>query len=243
MGRLHSIDTMGLVDGPGIRIVFFLQGCPLRCVFCHNPDSQCMKSGRNIEIEEIVKKTKRMLPYFKKDKGGVTFSGGEPLAQGEFLIEAIEAVKKLGVHVAIDTSGIGEEKYFDEILEKSDLILLDIKHYNKEKFYQICGQKIEKLEKFLDYIEKHDTKVWIRHVMMPNVTDSKRDMEQLYNFIKRIDKKIEKIEILPYHRMGIAKYEALGIDYKLKNMPAMDQKKAKELEKYINSLRRLEYIN
>lgn len=237
MGRLHSLDTMGLVDGPGIRIVFFLQGCPLRCAFCHNPDSQAMGGGREIDIDEIVKRTKRMMPYFKKDSGGVTFSGGEPLNQGKFLIEAIDAVKKLGVHVAIDTSGIGQEEYFDEILKKADLLLLDIKHHNPDMFYKICMQKMERLEKFLDYVEKADIKVWLRHVMMPSITDTKEDMKKIFKVVERINDKIEKIEILPYHRMGIPKYEALGIEYKLKDMPAMDKDKAKELENYINSLR------
>lgn len=237
MGRLHSLDTMGLVDGPGIRIVFFLQGCPLSCLYCHNPDTQCMNAGRDIDLEEIVHRTKRMMPYFKKDSGGVTFSGGEPLAQGKFLLEAIKAVKSLGVHVAVDTSGVGQEKYFNEILDYADLILLDIKHYDPQMFYKICGQKIERLEKFMDYIERHDTKVWIRHVMVPGFTDRKEDMEKLYSFVKRIDKNIEKIEILPYHKMGLPKYEALGLDYKLKGVPEMNKKIAKDLEVYINSLR------
>lgn len=237
MGRLHSYDTMGLVDGPGIRIVFFLQGCPLSCLYCHNPDTQCMTGGRDIEIEEIVHRTKRMLPYFKKDKGGVTFSGGEPLAQGKFLLEAIDAVKDLGVHVAVDTSGIGQEKYFDQILKKADLIILDIKHYEKEMFKKICGQDIERLQRFIDYVENEDIKLWIRHVMVPGFTDNKESMEKLYDFVKRIDEKIEKIEILPYHTMGLSKYEALGMDYKLKGVPEMDKEKAKDLENYINSLR------
>lgn len=237
MGRLHSFDTLGLVDGPGIRIVFFLQGCPLSCLYCHNPDSQCMTAGRQVDIDEIVHRTKRMMPYFKKDKGGVTFSGGEPLAQGKFLLEAIEAVKDLGVHVAVDTSGIGQEVYFKRIIEEADLIILDIKHYDPDMFYKICGQRIERLEKFIDYLEKADTKVWIRHVMVPGFTDNKRSMEELYKFVKRIDDKIEKIEILPYHKMGVAKYQNLGLDYKLKGIPEMDKKRAKELENYINSLR------
>lgn len=237
MGRLHSIDTMGLVDGPGIRIVFFLQGCPLSCLYCHNPDSQAMLGGRRIEIDEIVHRTKRMMPYFRNGKGGATFSGGEPLAQGKFLVKAIKAVKDLGVHVAVDTSGIGQENYFDEILSQADLILLDIKHYDDQMFYKISGQKIERLNLFMDYVEKHDTKVWIRHVMVPGFTDTKKDMENLYKFVQRIDKNIEKIEILPYHKMGLAKYQALGLDYKLEGLPEMDEKRAKDLENYINSLR------
>ena len=232
MAKLHSIETMGLFDGPGIRTVFFLSGCPLRCLYCHNEDTQDPKNGRFITIEEIVNKAKRMKPYFKKNSGGVTFSGGEPLMSGEFLLDAIRAVKKEGIHVAIDTSGVGDGKFYDEIVRESDLILLDIKHYTNEGFKNITGCSIMPLIKFMKTISKYDTKVWLRHVMVPNFTDSREDVKNIIDFTTLIHKNVEKFEILPYHTMGIEKYEALNIEYKLKGVDEMDKFKAKEFEKY-----------
>lgn len=233
MTKLHSIETMGLLDGPGIRTVFFLSGCPLRCVFCHNPDTQKGDFGRDITTDEIVNRAKRMKPYFKNG-GGVTISGGEPLASASFLLDTIRALKNENIHVAIDTSGIGDENYYKDIINEVDLILLDIKHYDPFFFEAITKAKIDKLKIFMDQLKKSDTKVWIRHVMMPFVTDRKEDMDKLVEFVKPIKKNIEKIEILPYHKMGIDKYKELGKDYKIKNMEAMDIKKAKDFEKYAN---------
>lgn len=233
--RLHSIETMGLVDGPGIRTIFFLQGCPLRCLFCHNPDTQNPLRGKEVSIDFLVKKAKRMKPYFKNG-GGVTISGGEPLIHGKELIKLIDALKKENIHTCIDTSGIGNSNYYKEIINKSDLILLDIKHYDILGFKKMVGLSNDKLLKFMDCIKESTTPIWIRHVMVPGFTDSKEDMVKLVKFIYPIYKNIEKIEILPYHTLGVKKYEELGLDYKLKGIPPMDKNKAKELEIYANSL-------
>lgn len=235
MLRLHSIETMGLVDGPGIRTVFFLQGCPLRCLFCHNPDTQNPKNGKEVSVDFLVGKAKRMKPYFKNG-GGITLSGGEPLLQAKELIELIDALKNENIHVCLDTSGVGNSKYYEEIIEKVDLILLDIKHFDNLGFKKMTGLSNDKLLKFMGYIEKSSTPILIRHVMVPGFTDSKEDMKGLVKFIEPISDNIEKIEILPYHTLGVHKYQELGLDYKLKDVPAMDKNKAKDLEIYANSL-------
>ena len=235
MAKLHSIETMGLVDGPGIRTVFFLSGCPLRCVFCHNPDTQSMAYGREITVDEIVKRAKRMKPYYKNG-GGVTISGGEPLASGAFVLDAIKALHEEDIHVAVDTSGVGDIKYYDQIAKEADLILLDIKHYDPYFFNEITKNNQDKLIKFMETIKKTDTRIWIRHVMMPFVTDTLEDMEKLVYFVKPLKKNIDKIEILPYHKMGIDKYKELDKEYRIKNMEAMNKEKAKDFEIYANNM-------
>ena len=235
MAKLHSIETMGLVDGPGIRTVFFLSGCPLRCVFCHNPDTQSMAYGREITVDEIVKRAKRMKPYYKNG-GGVTISGGEPLASGAFVLDAIKALHEEDIHVAVDTSGVGDIKYYDQIAKEADLILLDIKHYDPYFFNEITKNNQDKLIKFMETIKKTDNRVWIRHVMMPFVTDTLEDMEKLVDFVKPLKKNIDKIEILPYHKMGINKYKELDKEYRIKNMEAMNKEKAKDFEIYANNM-------
>lgn len=235
MAKLHSIETMGLLDGPGIRTVFFLSGCPLRCVFCHNPDTQSLDYGTEISVEALVERAKRMKPYYKNG-GGVTLSGGEPLASGAFVLEAIRALHDEDIHVAIDTSGVGDERYYDQIAKEADLILLDIKHYDPYFFEEITKNKQDKLLRFMESIKKTETRVWIRHVMMPFVTDTKEDMEDLVNFVRPLKANIDKIEILPYHKMGVCKYTDLGKTYRIENMEAMDEKRAKDFEIYANDM-------
>lgn len=174
-----------------------------------------------------------MKPYYK-NTGGVTISGGEPMNDGKFLVDLIDALHKENIHVTVDTSGIGDNKYYEEIAQKADLFLLDIKHYDPEKFERITKAKQDLLVKFMYQISKTNTRVWIRHVMMPQVTDTREDMERLVEFIKPLKKNIDKIEILPYHTLGVEKYKKLNRDYPLKDMPQMNKQKAKELENYAN---------
>lgn len=235
-GKIHSIETMGLVDGPGIRTVFFLQGCPLRCSYCHNPDSQGMFSKQLITVEELVKMTKRYKPYYHTSGGGVTFSGGEPLLQGEFLVSALKALKEEDICTTLDTSGFGDEKYYKEILENIDLVLLDIKHFDDVGYKNITGSNMKKLLTFLSHLKDYDGKIWIRHVMVPGVTDNEDSIYKLINTVSNLTNKIDRIEILPYHIMGVQKYEELGIDYKLRDVPAMDKELARKYEKLANDL-------
>ena len=235
-GRLHSIETMGLVDGPGIRTVFFLQGCPLRCAYCHNPDSQTMFSKKQITPEEVVKTALRYQPYYNRSGGGITFSGGEPLLQGEFLVETLKLLKEAGINTAIDTSGYGDERYYKEILKLVDVVILDIKHFNNEGYKSLTGKSKQRFNKFLSYLDDFHGTIWLRHVMVPSITDNEESIRQLFNEIAYLADRIDRFEILPYHRLGIEKYEALNMEYTLQDVPEMDKNRAKEYENLINRL-------
>ena len=231
-GRLHSIETFGAVDGPGIRTVFFMQGCPARCLYCHNPDSWDEKGGRDIEIEEIVHWAERGRPYYG-DKGGVTFSGGEPLLQGEFLIQAINALKETGIDSAIDASGTYVDEFTEDAVRASELVLLDIKHPIAERFEIITGRKQESLVKLIDIINRNGKHVWVRNVVVPDINDTEEDIEALNDFMKNI-RYIDKVELLGYHTMAVNKYGKLGITYRLKGVPPMDGQRLNQLKKLVS---------
>lgn len=231
-GRIHSIETFGAVDGPGIRTVFFMQGCPARCLYCHNPDSWNVNAGKPIEVEEIVHWAIRGIPYYG-NTGGVTFSGGEPLMQGEFLLEAMRALKKEGIKTAIDTSGTYYDEYTDEVIKQCDLVLLDIKHPDPERFEIITGRSQETLFPLIDMINKYKRHVWIRNVVVPDINDTPEDIAALNEFIKKIHY-IDKVELLGYHTMAVEKYGKLGIVYRLKGVPPMDGTKLNELRQLVH---------
>ncbi|HLR20609.1 MAG TPA: pyruvate formate-lyase-activating protein [Tissierellaceae bacterium] len=235
-GKLHSIETMGLVDGPGIRTVFFLQGCPLRCAYCHNPDSQNMFSNKNITPEEVLGMAKKYKTYYKNSGGGVTFSGGESLLQGEFLVETLKLLKEEGIHTAIDTSGFGDKKYYKEILEYVDMVILDIKHFSNKGYQDVTKRPIGRFLEFLSYLEDFHGTIWMRHVMVPGITDNEESMYRLFSRMEHLAEKIDRFEILPYHTMGVGKYEALGREYELKGVPQMDKRKAKEFENILTAM-------
>ena len=230
-GRLHSIETFGAVDGPGIRTVFFMQGCPARCLYCHNPDSWDPSGGRDIEIEEIVHWAVRGMPYYG-DKGGVTFSGGEPLLQGQFITEAMKALKKEGITSAIDASETYVDEYTEEAVKTCDLVLLDIKHPDPERFKIVTGKDQETLFRLIDIINRHGRHVWIRNVVVPDINDTEEDIEALNEFISQVEH-IDKVELLGYHTMAVQKYGKLGITYRLKGVPPMDAEKLARLKKLI----------
>lgn len=227
-GRIHSFESMGLVDGPGIRTVVFFQGCKLRCAYCHNPDTWSCSGGTDVEPAELIKKILRFKPYFERSKGGVTFSGGEPLLQPEFLLEMLKLCKANNIHTTIDTAGYGKGNY-EEILKYVDLVLLDIKHVTDIGYKDLTGQTINESKKFLDCVQAMDKKMWIRHVVVPGITDSEEHLKELADFIKPL-KNVEKIELLPYHVLGVAKYENMNIPYRLEGLKPMNQDKLKKLE-------------
>lgn len=225
-GSVNSIETFGLVDGPGIRNVIFLNGCKLRCKFCHNPEMWTMQD-LNYEPIDIYNKVIRYKTYFGK-KGGVTFSGGEPLLQSDFVIETCKLLKEASINIAIDTSGIGTDKNSD-VLDFVDIVLLDIKHIDKEGYIKITGKDL--LDEFEDFINLLNTKnktVWIRQVIIPNVNDNMEYLIKLKQYLKKI-KNIERIDFLPYHTMGIEKYDKLGILYPFIGLESMDKEKCNEL--------------
>jgi pyruvate formate lyase activating enzyme len=237
VGRLHSVETMGLLDGPGVRTIFFLQGCPLRCAYCHNPDSQAINAGEEVTPEDILKIAKRYRPYQGED-GGVTFSGGEPLLQGAFLAQTLQLLKKEGFNTCVDTSGYGQPQYYPEILPYVDTLLLDVKAFDEKSFREICGASMQGFLNFMTSLADNgfDGQIWLRHVMLPGYTDNAEAMEQLVETIKPIQFMVERLEIIPYHTHGTAKYEQLGLEYALSDLAPMEQEQAKEWERYANRL-------
>lgn len=230
IGKINSIETMGLVDGPGVRFVVFMQGCPLRCKFCHNPETWNLNNGKeSYTPEELVNKILRYKPYFKNN-GGVTFSGGEPLMQKEFLLECLKLCKKENIHTCIDTAGSILD--CEEILKYTDLVMFDIKGTNKENYKKMTNFNIDNSLKFLRLCEKLNKKLWIRVVIVPGINDNKEYIKELVKFIKPI-KNIEKIEFLPYHTLGVHKYDELNITYPLKDVKDMDKDLCKELEEML----------
>jgi len=232
-GYIHSIETMGLVDGPGIRVVVFMQGCPLRCLFCHNPETWNKKSNNKMTSKEIVDEVRKYRPYIEKD-GGVTFSGGEPLLQTKFLLEMLKMCKNAGFHTCIDTSGTGyTKKYLNEILKYTDLVILDIKAIDDISYKKMTGKPINEFNYFVEKLNKTDNKVWLRQVIVPNINDTEENNLKLKEYIKKI-KNVEKVELLPYHTMGIEKYKKLKLKYRLLDTPDMDKEECKKLEELLN---------
>ena len=228
------MDSLGLVDGPGIRVVVFMQGCTLRCLYCHNPDTWTLdgnKDALDFTPEELVNKISRFRSYFEKSGGGVTFSGGDPLKQPEFLKETLKLCKEAGIHTTLDTSGVGFGDY-EEILKYTDLVLYDVKHLTREGYKDMTGIEIDETQKFLEACKKMGTKMWIRQVVVPGKTDSEEYIRELGKFIKTLDN-VEKVELLPYHLLGVNKYETLGIKYRLEGLEAMDKEACKALYKFL----------
>ena len=224
---IDSIETFGLVDGPGIRTVIFFNGCMLRCKYCHNPE-MWHKKENNYTPEQLIEKIDKCKPYYQ-DKGGVTFSGGEPLLHSKFIIETAKLLKKENIHIALDTSGVGLGDY-EEILPYIDLVLLDIKHTNKEGYKDITGLEIDEVEKFIEVCNKLNKTIWIRQVIVPGIMDNEEYLDSLVEYLKHI-KNIERIDFLPFHTLGKEKYETLNIPYPYSNKQDMDKSKCDELYK------------
>ena len=225
-GSINSIETLGLVDGPGIRTVVFLNGCKLRCKYCHNPE-MWVKGKENMEVDELIEKIKRNKPYFKRNNGGVTFSGGEPLLQIDFLIDACKKLKNENIHIALDTAGVGVGRY-DEILSLVDLVLLDIKHTNEKDYKDLTGQAMTEFNKFIVSLNKSGKEVWIRQVIVPGVMDNEKYLISLNEHLKKI-KNITRIDFLPYHKLGMEKYQKLNIPYPYHEKEEMDKENCKKL--------------
>ncbi|HZJ83815.1 MAG TPA: pyruvate formate-lyase-activating protein [Clostridia bacterium] len=217
-GRIHSIETMGTVDGPGIRYVVFMQGCPLRCIFCHNRDAWDPKAGEEISIDELMEDIDKYHDFMERSGGGVTATGGEPTMQAEFTKELFTRVKEKGLNTTMDTSGFIEVEDAKELLEVTDLVLLSIKQVVEEKHKEITGVGTRKIIRFLDYLKEIGKPVWIRYVIIPGYTDAPEDLERLALMLKEYDN-IELVDILPYHDMGMYKWEEMGYDYPLKGVP------------------------
>ena len=231
VGHIDSIETLGLVDGPGIRVVVFLQGCPLRCLFCHNPETWTLNDKFLITPEELVRHIYKYRNYFGTD-GGVTFSGGEPLFQHDFLLECLKLCKKMGINTCLDTSG--SCRGYEDILKYVDLVIWDIKALDNVAYHKMTGQDIDVSLEFLKYCQDNGVKMWIRQVIVPSINDDVQYINRLKEFIKPL-KNVEKIELLPYHLLGVSKYKQLGIPYRLEGVPAMEKDKCDELYKVLMS--------
>ena len=222
VGKIHSVFSGGTVDGPGIRFVVFMQGCPLRCKYCHNPDSWKVGAGEERSVADLVNEIVRYKNYYG-EKGGVTVSGGEPLLQIDFVTKLLKEVKSRGINTAVDTSGFTFNQNDASVLEKHalldeyvDLYLLDIKHVDSTVHKSITGVGNENTLNYAKWLSNRGKRIWIRHVLVPGVTDDEQSLTNLSNFIKTIN--VEKIEVLPYHTMGEVKYQNLGIEYPLKGV-------------------------
>ena len=229
LGRVHSIETFGAVDGPGLRYILFLQGCPMRCLYCHNPDTWETKGGRMMSVKEVLDDYEKYRPYLKD--GGITVSGGEPLLQMDFVTELFKEAKKRNSRTALDSSGalfVREKnlKKYEELIKYVDLVLLDIKHIDEEGHRKLTGFSNKNILDFLKFLDENGVEVWIRHVIVPNITYDAKLLERLGYELGRY-KNIKKVDVLPYHNMGEKKYEELGMDYPLKGTKPMTDRHAK----------------
>lgn len=216
--KVHSYETFGTVDGPGIRFIIFLQGCHLKCKYCHNRDTWDINGGEYKTIDEIMEKIMKYKSYIKASNGGITVTGGEPLLQVKFVKELFIRLKKEGLHTCIDTSGIvAITEDVKETLKYTDLVLLDIKHIDDEKCKELTGLSNKKELEFAKYLSDNGNKMWIRQVILPGITDEREDIIKLRKFIDTL-KNVEKVEFLPYHSMGKFKWKNLGINYELDNL-------------------------
>lgn len=229
-GYIHSIESMGLVDGPGIRTVLFLQGCRLRCQYCHNPDTWDIKGGTPLTPVQVIQKLKRFKPYYGT-RGGVTFSGGEPLLQPDFLLDTLALCREEGITACLDTAGCGIGRY-DEILDRTDLVIFDVKHYTFKGYMDITGQPPDEALRFLDAVMNKGVPLWIRHVAVPGLTDGEKHFTGLRDFLRTL-RGVEKVELLPYHILGVSKYRALGIPYPLENVPPMEPSRLEQWQQII----------
>lgn len=239
IGYIHSKESFGTLDGPGIRYVIFMQGCPMRCLYCHNPDTWALHGGTPTTADEIISEFKKNRSFYSN--GGITVSGGEPLLQIDFLLDLFTKAKKEGIHTCIDTSGItfssSENAYrekLDMLMKYTDLVMLDIKHINSDKHKELTSHGNENIIAFAKYLEDVGVPVWVRHVVVEGYTDDSDSLFELGKFIGTL-KNLEALEVLPYHTLGTAKYKSLGIPYKLEGLSPMSQQKANEAKKIILS--------
>lgn len=235
MAYIHSLETFGTVDGPGVRFVVFFQGCPMRCQYCHNPDTWELTGGKEITADEIIKRMERNRSFYKT--GGITATGGEPLMQPEFLLELFTKAKEKGIHTCLDTSGImfmedRESKAFqqiEKIMKVTDLVMLDIKHIQDEPHKHLTAHSNVNILAFAKYLDEIGKPMWIRHVVVPEITYKEDELQKLGEFMQTLSN-IEKLEVLPYHALGKVKYENLGMDYVLKDTPQLTKMQAKAAE-------------
>lgn len=215
-GYIHSIETCGTVDGPGIRFIIFTSGCPLRCLYCSNPDCRYLENGKKVSVDELIEEIQKYKSYMNSSGGGVTISGGEALFQPHFVTEIFKRCRALGIHTALDTSGYCELKVAKPVLEFTDLVLLDIKSFDPATYRKITSVELEPTLILAKYLSEINKPTWIRFVLVPGLSSDPHNVEGLADFVASL-KNIEKLEVLPFHKMGEYKWEKLGYDYQLKD--------------------------
>jgi pyruvate formate lyase activating enzyme len=239
-GTIHSVETFGSVDGPGVRYIIFLQGCMMRCKYCHNPDTWALKDKNSYEEapEETLKKALRYRPYWR-ERGGITVSGGEALLQIDYVTELFRLAKNEGVNTALDTSGnpfTFDEPFFGkfkELIKYTDLFLLDIKHIDSAKHKELTSWGNENVLEMAKYLSDNGKKMWIRHVLVPTVTDDEADLRRLSEFVKTL-KTVERVEVLPYHTLGVFKWKELGMEYGLEEVSQPTKEEVERAEKILD---------
>ncbi|MCD7811366.1 MAG: pyruvate formate lyase-activating protein [Ruminococcus sp.] len=227
IGHIHSTESFGTVDGPGVRFVVFFQGCPLRCLYCHNPDTWNFNGGKETTAEELLEEYDSYKEFLKS--GGITATGGEPMAQPEFLAEFFAKAKAKGIHTCLDTSGAvfnpkSHEK-IDKIIDNTDLVMLDIKHIDSEEHKKLTGMGNEHILAFAEYLRDRNVDLWVRHVVVPGITYNEEYLFRLGEYLSTL-KNLKALDVLPYHDMGKVKYENLGIDYALKDVEPLPKEEA-----------------
>ncbi|NLT10713.1 MAG: pyruvate formate lyase-activating protein [Ruminococcus sp.] len=226
-GRIHSTESFGTVDGPGVRFVVFFQGCPMRCKYCHNPDTWAFDGGKEMTADELLKEYDSYKEFLKS--GGITATGGEPLAQPEFLAELFRKAKEKGIHTCLDTSAgcydPGNTEKTDQVLKYTDLVMLDIKHIDDEEHKKLTGHTNRNILAFAEHIRDMDIPVWIRHVVVPGITDRREQLFRLGEFLATL-KNLKALDVLPYHDMAKPKYQELGLDYPLGDTPPLTKDEA-----------------
>lgn len=234
IGRIHSLESFGTVDGPGIRFVVFMQGCPLRCQFCHNPDTWEVTKGTEYTSEQLVEEIIKYKSYFEFSGGGVTFTGGEPLLQAEFILEVSKECKKKGISVAIDTSGFVWNDTVKEVLEYTDIVLLDIKNYDPLVYKTVTGVSLAPTLTLLDYLKEKNINTWIRYVLVPQLTDNLDSVRKLSEHLDHYPN-VSKIDLLGFHKMGEYKWKELGIEYKLTDTKEPSKELLQEVKAILGS--------
>lgn len=233
-GNIHSIESCGTVDGPGIRLVVFMQGCFMRCLYCHNPDTWSFEQNKKMSVDEILKKYNDLKEFLKN--GGITVSGGEPLLQTDFVTELFSRAKEQSIHTALDTSGIlfdiNNTEKIDKLLSVTSLVLLDIKHINDEEHKKLTGVSNKNILEFAKYLSDKKIPMWIRHVVVPEYTYKEEYLVQTGKFLAGLNN-IQALDILPYHDMAVSKYESMKLDYPLKDIKPLTKQEALEARKII----------
>lgn len=220
-GYVHSVEVGSFVDGPGIRFVVFLAGCPLRCQYCHNPDAWKCSSGTKMQLDEVLARIEQSADFLKRGKGGVTVSGGEPLTQAGFALDILSGAKRLGLHTALDTSGYLGDNLPDERLGDVDLVLLDIKSWDPQTYRAVTGVELEPTLRFAERLSAAGRCMWVRFVLVPGLTDAPDNVAGVARFVGRLSR-VERVEVLPFHQMGRHKWEELGLTYRLADTPPAD---------------------